>query len=76
MVILVALTTSSRADVALAPSVPDWAPGPQVVAVTPFENHVVKGTSYDWIVAEAPFEIAMKTQAGRASGRCGLPACS
>ncbi len=53
----------AHADVALAPSVPDWAPGPQVVAVTPFENHVVKGTSYDWIVAEAPFEIAMKSQA-------------
>ena len=63
MVILGALATAARADVALAPSVPDWMPGPQVVAVTPFENHVGKGSSYDWIVAEAPFEIAMKTQA-------------
>lgn len=59
----VGLAPRARADVALAPSVPDWAAGPPVVAVTPFENHVVKGTSYDWIVAEAPFEIAMKTQA-------------
>ena len=59
----VALTRRAHADVAVAASVPEWAPGPQVLTVTPFENHVVKGTSYDWVVAEAPFEIAMKTQA-------------
>jgi tetratricopeptide (TPR) repeat protein len=53
----------ARADVNLAPSVPDWAPGPAVVVVTPFENHVVNGKSFEWLVAEAPFEIAMKTQA-------------
>jgi tetratricopeptide (TPR) repeat protein len=59
----VAFAVPARADVNLAPSVPDWAPGPAVVAVTPFENHVVNGKSYEWIVAEAPFEIAMKSQA-------------
>jgi len=54
---------TTRADVNLAPSVPDWTSGPAVVAVTPFENHVPNGKSFEWLVAEAPFEIAMKTQA-------------
>src|SRR5262249_33745973 len=27
-----------------------------------FENHVVKGTALEWIVAEAPLEIAEKTE--------------
>ncbi|HET9989508.1 MAG TPA: tetratricopeptide repeat protein, partial [Kofleriaceae bacterium] len=63
VVVLTALAGVTRADVNLAPSVPDWAPGPAVVAVTPFENHVPNGRSFEWLVAGAPFEIAMKTQA-------------
>jgi len=43
-------------------AVPDWSAGPPSVAVTPFENHVVKGVSWQWLVAEAPFEIAEKSQ--------------
>jgi predicted Zn-dependent protease len=58
----VAAATAS-ADVNLAPSVPEPEPGPAVFAVTPFENHVLNGKSYEWIVAEAPFEIAAKSQA-------------
>jgi tetratricopeptide (TPR) repeat protein len=42
--------------------VPDYAPGPARVAVTPFENHVPNGVSMEWLVAEAPFEIAEKTE--------------
>ncbi|MDB4959223.1 MAG: Tetratricopeptide 2 repeat protein, partial [Myxococcales bacterium] len=42
--------------------IPDFAPGPAKFSVTPFENHVVKGSSLDWIIAEAPFEIAEKTE--------------
>ena len=53
----------AMADVNLAPSVPDWTAGPAVVAVTPFENHIVNGKSFEWLVAEAPFEMAMKTEA-------------
>src|SRR6185437_14933594 len=30
--------------------------------VTPFENHVQNGVSVQWIVAEAPFEIAEKSE--------------
>ena len=55
--------TTARADVNLAPSVPEPVPGPAVFAVAPFENHVLNGKSYEWIVAEAPFEIAAKSQA-------------
>lgn len=43
-------------------AVPDHVPGPPKVAVTPFENHVPSGKSLDWIVAEAPFEIAEKSE--------------
>jgi tetratricopeptide (TPR) repeat protein len=32
------------------------------VAVTPFENHVTNGKSLEWVVAEAPFEIAEKAE--------------
>jgi Flp pilus assembly protein TadD len=44
------------------PDIPDWSEGPAVFAVTPFENHVPNGKSLDWIVAEAPFEIAEKSE--------------
>lgn len=43
-------------------AVPDWAPGPHRVVVTAFENHVTNGKSLEWIVAEAPFEIAEKAE--------------
>ena len=43
-------------------AVPDYVPGPPKVAVTPFENHVPNGKSLEWIVAEAPFEIAEKSE--------------
>ena len=43
-------------------AVPDPVPGPPTFAVTPFENHVPGGKSMDWIVAEAPFEIAAKSE--------------
>ncbi len=43
-------------------AVPDWTTGPARVAVTPFENHVPNGASMQWLVAEAPFEIAEKTE--------------
>ncbi|HEY5952280.1 MAG TPA: tetratricopeptide repeat protein [Kofleriaceae bacterium] len=45
-----------------ANAVPDYMPGPPKVAVTPFENHVTNGKSLDWVVAEAPFEIAEKAE--------------
>ncbi|MEO8843971.1 MAG: tetratricopeptide repeat protein [Kofleriaceae bacterium] len=60
---LAVVAATASADVNLAPSVPEPVPGPPVFAVTPFENHVVNGKSYEWIVAEAPFEIAAKSQA-------------
>ncbi len=43
-------------------AVPEYRPGPAKIAVTPFENHVPNGKSFDWIVAEAPFEIAEKAE--------------
>ncbi|MFT3700484.1 MAG: tetratricopeptide repeat protein [Kofleriaceae bacterium] len=43
--------------------IPDWSQGPPILAVTPFENHVPNGKSFDWVAAEAPFEIAAKSQA-------------
>ncbi len=46
----------------VAASVPDWTPGPPTLVVTPFENHVVNGKSLEWIIAEAPFEIAEKAE--------------
>jgi tetratricopeptide (TPR) repeat protein len=49
---------SAQVATAIAP----WQPGPPTVAVTPFENHVVNGKSVDWIIAEAPFEIAEKAE--------------
>ena len=42
--------------------VPAWQPSPPRFAVTPLENHTASKT-LDWIVAEAPFEIAEKTEA-------------
>lgn len=57
-VVLVSLLAgSARADI------PDWQEGPPILAVTPFENHVPNGKSFDWVAAEAPFEIAAKSQA-------------
>ncbi len=41
--------------------VPAWQPSPARFAVTPLENHTT-GKTLDWIVAEAPFEIAEKTE--------------
>jgi len=58
VVACVVLATASAA----AAAVPDWTTGPQTVAVTPFENHVPKGVSWQWLVAEAPFEIAEKSE--------------
>jgi tetratricopeptide (TPR) repeat protein len=43
-------------------TIPDWTKGPAKVAVTPFENHVTNGKSLEWVVAEAPFEIAEKSE--------------
>jgi len=43
-------------------AIPSWQPGPPRIAVTAFENHVVNGKSVDWIIAEAPFEIAEKAE--------------
>ncbi len=45
-----------------ANTVPDFTSGPPKIAVTPFENHVPNGKSLDWVVAEAPFEIAEKSE--------------
>jgi tetratricopeptide (TPR) repeat protein len=45
-----------------ANAVPDYTAGPQRIAVSPFENHVTNGKSLEWIVAEAPFEIAEKAE--------------
>ena len=56
-VALVAAGGSARAD-----DLPDWSAGPARFAVTPFENHVANGRALDWMIAEAPFEIAEKTE--------------
>ena len=45
-----------------ATAVPDHTAGPPKIAVTPFENHIPNGKSFEWIVAEAPFEIAEKSE--------------
>ncbi|HEY5920239.1 MAG TPA: tetratricopeptide repeat protein, partial [Kofleriaceae bacterium] len=45
-----------------ATAVPDYTTGPAKFAVTPFENHVPNGKSLEWVVAEAPFEIAAKSE--------------
>ena len=57
-------TTVTSAPTPAPPSlsIPDWSKGPAKVAVTPFENHVTNGKSLEWIVAEAPFEIAEKSE--------------
>jgi tetratricopeptide (TPR) repeat protein len=55
---VLAMVVASSAHAA----VPDYAAGPARVAVTPFENHVPNGASMQWLVAEAPFEIAEKTE--------------
>ena len=52
--------------------VPTWRPSPPRFAVTPFENHT-SGKTLDWIVAEAPFEIAEKTEAQLALEPTGGP---
>lgn len=53
--------------------IPDWSPGPATVAVTPFENHVVNGKSFEWMVAETPFEIAEKSEAVLGLDATGAP---
>jgi len=53
--------------------VPDWTVGPATFAVTPLENHVTNGRALDWIIAEAPFEIAEKTQAVLGLDALGAP---
>ncbi|MBV8763210.1 MAG: tetratricopeptide repeat protein [Deltaproteobacteria bacterium] len=53
--------------------IPDWQPGPPTVAVTPFENHVANGKSLEWIIAEAPFEIAEKSQGVLGLDATGAP---
>jgi Flp pilus assembly protein TadD len=55
-------TAAPDAAAAQPQAVPDFAPGPIRIAVTPFENHVTNGKSLEWIVAEAPFEIAEKAE--------------
>ena len=54
-------------------AVPDYTAAPPKFAVTPFENHVPGGKSLEWIVAEAPFEIAEKTQAVLGLEAMGAP---
>src|SRR5689334_4493422 len=50
------------ADPTPTPDIPDWQAGPAKIAVTGFENHVPNGKSLEWVVAEAPFEIAEKAE--------------
>ncbi len=57
-----ALLVAARAASGSDGDIPDWQPGPPKFAVTPFENHVTNGRALDWIIAEAPFEIAEKTE--------------
>ena len=45
-----------------AADVPGLTASPAAFAVTPFENHVANGRALDWMTAEAPFEIAEKSQ--------------
>lgn len=56
------VAASAEPDKPSPNAVPDDTPGPAKFAVTPFENHVPNGRSLEWIVAEAPFEIAAKTE--------------
>jgi Flp pilus assembly protein TadD len=42
--------------------IPEYAAGPKKLAVTPFENHIANGKNEAWIVAEAPFELAEKSE--------------
>jgi tetratricopeptide (TPR) repeat protein len=58
----VAATAASSDSKPSANAVPDYAVGPAKIAVTPFENHVPNGKSLEWVVAEAPFEIAAKSE--------------
>ncbi len=58
----VAATAPVSEGTSSANAVPDYTPGPIKIAVTPFENHVPNGKSLEWIVAEAPFEIAEKAE--------------
>ena len=62
VVACMALGAATAAAQPAPTAVPDHAPGPVKVAVTPFENHVQNGKSLEWIVAEAPFEIAEKAE--------------
>ena len=52
---------------------PEWAPGPPSFAVTPFENHVPNGKALEWVVAEAPFEIAEKSESVLGLDAVGYP---
>lgn len=55
--------TAAVGDARPSPNaVPDFTAGPPKIAVTPFENHVPNGKSLEWVVAEAPFEIAEKAE--------------
>lgn len=56
-----------------APGPPDWSTGPPSFAVTPFENHVPNGKALEWIVAEAPFEIAEKSESVLGLDAMGYP---
>jgi tetratricopeptide (TPR) repeat protein len=58
----VTATEAVREGRTTASAVPDLTAGPMKVAVTPFENHVPNGKSLEWVVAEAPFEIASKAE--------------
>jgi len=42
-------------------AIPNHVAGPPKLVVTPFENHT-SGKSLEWIIAEAPFEIAEKAE--------------
>lgn len=69
--ICAAIEAKAGADERLG--VPEMAARPAAFAVTPFENHVPNGKALDWIVAEAPFEIAEKTQAALGFSPADVP---
>jgi tetratricopeptide (TPR) repeat protein len=72
LAIVAAAAGAARADDTA--DLPAWAPGPAKFAVTPFENHVTNGRALDWIIAEAPFEIAEKSEAVLGLDPVGGPA--
>jgi Flp pilus assembly protein TadD len=53
--------------------IPEWTSGPAKVAVTPFENHIVNGKSFEWMIAETPFEIAEKSESVLGLDAIGAP---